>query len=122
MKGKYQMNKLVITDDHFLIREGLVKVLQSESINVEVTDKSSSANELFKILKKDIPDVILLDIALQGTNDLHVLEESNHKILVMKPVCILPKINGHADLFTKEMKNGGSNSNGQNYLKIRNEI
>lgn len=116
------MNKLVITDDHFLIREGLIKVLQSESINVEVTDKSSSTNKLFKVLKKDLPDVILLDIALQGPNDLNALEEINHKILVMKPVCMLPKINGHADLFTKEMKNGGSNGHGHNYLKIQNGI
>lgn len=116
------MNKLVITDDHFLIREGLIKVLQSESINVEVTGKSSSAHELFKVLKKDIPDVILLDIALQETNDLNSLKESDHKILVMKPVCILPKINGHADLITTEMKNGGSNGHGHNYLKIQNGI
>lgn len=79
MKNNKQMIKLVIADDHILVREGLKKVLQSDTLNVEITGEASNANELYDVLKNNVPDVILLDIAMPGTSGLDALKEIKKK-------------------------------------------
>ncbi len=69
------MIKIVLADDHILVREGLKKVLESEALDVEVCGEASSAHELFEVLKQQVPDVILLDIAMPGTSGLDALKE-----------------------------------------------
>lgn len=85
---KLLMIKIVLADDHILVREGLKKVLESEALDVEVCGEASSANELFEILKQDVPDVILLDIAMPGISGLDALKQIRRKYPVV-PVLML---------------------------------
>ncbi len=74
------MIKILIADDHSIVREG-VKHILSEMPDKFIFDESSNGQELMeKIGKKDY-DLILLDIAMPGRDGLEILKE----IKIQKP-------------------------------------
>ena len=80
--------KLVIADDHSMIREGLKQLLELEG-QFKVIAEASDGVECFEILSKEAPDVLLLDINMPNKNGLDVLKELNQsgnrkvKVLVL---------------------------------------
>lgn len=111
--------KLIIPDDHFLYREGLKEMFHSKTLELDVTGEVTSANKDSKLLKHEIPDVMLLDISIPESDSLS--NDYKSKTLVLKPVCILPKTNGKGNLNPKELNNNGFNGNGKSHKKIDNE-
>jgi two-component system response regulator NreC len=57
--------KCVIVDDHTLFRDGLRRVLESES-DLEVVGEASDAAEALEKVRELQPDVVLMDIAMPG--------------------------------------------------------
>ncbi|MDD2970196.1 MAG: response regulator transcription factor [Lachnospiraceae bacterium] len=57
------MIKVLIADDQELIRESLKIVLQTKD-NIEVTDAVENGQEVIKSIRKQLPDVILMDIRM----------------------------------------------------------
>ncbi|WP_301900318.1 response regulator [Roseburia hominis] len=79
--------KVMITDDHSLIREGLKQLLELEG-DFQVIAEASDGIECMEKLKEQIPDVLLLDINMPRMNGLEVLqkikdEKIDVKILVL---------------------------------------
>lgn len=80
--------KLVIADDHSMIREGLKQLLELEG-QFKVIAEASDGVECLDILSKEAPDVLLLDINMPNKNGLDVLKELNQsgnrkvKVLVL---------------------------------------
>ena len=68
------MVRIVIVDDHELVREGLRKVLQNhrDFMIVGEASDSSAALEIVRSLK---PDVLILDVNLPGRSGLDVLKD-----------------------------------------------
>ena len=78
--------KVMITDDHSLIREGLKQLLELEG-DFQVIEACDGIDCMEK-LKEQIPDVLLLDINMPRMNGLEVLqkikdEKIDVKILVL---------------------------------------
>lgn len=68
------MIKILIADDHAIVREGLKQIL-SESADLVVADEASTGQEVLeKINKKDL-DLVILDIAMPGRGGLDILKE-----------------------------------------------
>ncbi len=68
------MIKILIADDHAIVREGLKQIV-AETPNIVVADEASNAQEaLDKIWKNDY-DVVVLDISMPGRNGLDVLKQ-----------------------------------------------
>lgn len=68
------MIRVLIADDHGLVRDGLKKIL-SETDDITVVDEASTGQEVLeKVRAKDV-DVILLDISMPGKNGLDALAE-----------------------------------------------
>jgi len=65
--------KVVIADDHEVVRRGLVSLLAGSE--VKIVGEASSGDEAVKITKKLKPDVVLLDIRMQGKDGLAALEK-----------------------------------------------
>ena len=65
--------KLVIADDHSMIREGLKQLLELEG-QFKVIAEASDGVECLEILSKEVPDVLLLDINMPNKNGLDVLK------------------------------------------------
>lgn len=66
--------KLVIVDDHPLVREGLKRVLAEYKTKIEIIGEASNVNELYTILETKKPDLIILDLELPGISGLEALK------------------------------------------------
>lgn len=80
--------KIIIVDDHSLIREGLKQLLELDG-DIKVVGEAGNGEECLKMLDTVQADVVLLDInmpVMNGLKMLEVLRESdkkNQKILIL---------------------------------------
>ena len=58
--------RVVIADDHVLVREGLRKLLELDS-NIEVIDEVGDGQGAINIARKEKPDIIIMDVNMPGT-------------------------------------------------------
>ena len=67
------MIKVLVADDHAVVRRGLVQILQEEDI--KVTGEAGSAKEVLNLLRKYDYDVLILDISMPDGGGLEVMEQ-----------------------------------------------
>ncbi|MDA1040956.1 MAG: response regulator transcription factor, partial [Planctomycetota bacterium] len=65
--------KIVIADDHEVVRRGLVSLLSGSE--VKIVGEAASGDEAVKLARKHKPDVVLLDIRMPGKDGLAALEK-----------------------------------------------
>jgi two-component system, NarL family, invasion response regulator UvrY len=70
------MIKILIADDHSIVREGLKQIL-SDSPDMVVAGEASSGQEVLAKLQADRWDLVVLDISLPDHNGLEVLGQIN---------------------------------------------
>ena len=70
--------KVMIADDHSLIREGIKQLLEFDG-TIEVMTEASNGVECLEKLEDIHPDVLLLDVNMPEKNGLEVLEEIKKK-------------------------------------------
>lgn len=81
------MIKILVADDHTIVREGLKQIL-AETSDIVVTGEAANAQEILnKIFKSDY-DVVLLDISMPGKSGLDILKDLK-SIKPKLPVLIL---------------------------------
>ena len=68
------MIRILIADDHGLIREGIRKVLKNHP-DMTVMGEAGNCQEIFAQLERETPDVLILDISLPGRSGLDALGE-----------------------------------------------
>lgn len=68
------MIKIMIADDHTLIREGLKKILWQEP-DISVVCEAINGFEVFDCIKKSKVDLVLLDISMPKKSGLEVLKD-----------------------------------------------
>jgi len=68
---KSRSNRVLIVDDNEMNRDMLARRLERKGYHVDVAE---SANELMERVKKDSPDIVLLDIEMPGINGLEALK------------------------------------------------
>jgi len=81
------MIKILIADDHAIVREGLKQIVTEES-DMEVTGEAANASELFDLLDKDCWEIVVLDINMPGKSGLEALKEMRSRNINV-PVLIL---------------------------------
>lgn len=77
--------RVMIADDHSMIREGLKQLLELEG-EFEVIEEACDGVECIKKLKNVTPDILLLDINMPNMNGLEVLQkikEMKYKVKVL---------------------------------------
>lgn len=66
--------KILIADDHVIVREGLKQIV-AETSDMVVADEAGSGHEVLnKVLKNDY-DVVVLDITMPGMNGVDILNQ-----------------------------------------------
>lgn len=75
--------KVMIADDHSLIREGIKQLLEFDG-SLEVIAQAADGNETLEVLSEVKPDILLLDINMPNMNGLDVLQELKRKHSDMK--------------------------------------
>lgn len=72
------MNKVLIADDHAVVRRGLKQIITEEP-EFEVVGEASSGQEVLDLVEDDGCDVVVLDITMPDKNGLTVLQEMKIK-------------------------------------------
>ncbi len=68
------MTKILIIDDHPLVRDGIKTMLKDEP-SLQIVGASKTAAEALDFLATEIPDIILLDISLPDMDGLQLCEK-----------------------------------------------
>jgi two-component system, NarL family, invasion response regulator UvrY len=99
------MHRILIVDDHPLVRKGLCQILR-EDISLSVLDELSNGNDVQSKVDQNSYDVIILDISLPGRDGLDVLKDL-HYYHPRIPVIIL-SIQSECQYALRAMKLGAS--------------
>ena len=79
------MIKLVLVDDHQLVRDG-IKALIADEEDIQIIGEASSGKELFEFLQVKIPDIVILDISLPDISGIEIarrITETHSKVRVL---------------------------------------
>jgi two-component system invasion response regulator UvrY len=68
------MIKVLITDDHPVVRRGIRQILEDDE-RISLVDEAGNGKELFDKLKEQNYDVILLDISMPGRSGLDLISQ-----------------------------------------------
>ncbi|NOX17077.1 MAG: response regulator transcription factor [Chlorobi bacterium] len=74
------MIKIIIADDHEVIREGIKKIINTE-MDLKISAEVESGEELLNKVAKEDFDVVILDVGLPGRSGIEVL----HDLRQIKP-------------------------------------
>jgi len=85
------MIKVMIVDDHLIVREGLKQII-TEASDITVVDEASNGTEAIEKVRQVACDVLLLDISMPGRSGLEILKDLKNEasalsvlILTMHP-------------------------------------
>lgn len=76
------MIRVVVVDDHKIVREGIIAYLKTDS-EIEVVGEASGGYEGFQIVKEEKPDVVLMDLMMDEGNGI----EATKLIMEEYPDC-----------------------------------
>jgi len=68
------MVKILIADDHPLMRKGVKQILE-EQADMLVKGQAANGREVLELLNKERWDVVIMDIGLPGRNGLEILRD-----------------------------------------------
>ncbi|MCK4838740.1 MAG: response regulator transcription factor [Desulfobulbaceae bacterium] len=83
--------KVLLVDDHRLVREGLSSLLASYE-NIKVIGEASDGRKAVRLAESLQPDVIVMDIAMEGLNGI----EATKQIIDSSPNCRVVILSMHA--------------------------
>lgn len=65
--------RIILIEDHLLVREGIKQLLKSQ-INFKIVGEAADGNDALKKVEQLKPDIVLLDIALKPINGFKICE------------------------------------------------
>ena len=79
--------RVVLADDHTVVRQGLKVLLEAEP-NIEVVGSAETGRQAVQLVRKLLPDIVVMDIAMPGLNGLEatrqiVREVPSTKVLIL---------------------------------------
>jgi len=99
------MIKILIADDHAIVREGLKQIVAEES-DMEVTGEAANANEVFEILRSNNFDIAIIDINMPGKSGLDLLKDL--KVQLPKLPLLILSMYGEEQYGIRALKAGAS--------------
>lgn len=85
--------KIIIVDDHTLMRAGL-KVLLANQSDIQVVGEAENGETALLLIEAVKPDIVLLDVSMDGMSGLECLE----KMLEIKPAIKVILLTMHEDI------------------------
>jgi len=79
--------RVIIADDHHLVREGLVALLERE-VDIEVVAQARDGMELVRLARTHNPDVVILDVAMPRMNGIEAIRRIRAEPLSCKLICL----------------------------------
>jgi two-component system response regulator NreC len=86
------MIRLLLVDDHEIVRAGLRMLFQAET-GMEIVGEASSGDEALQLVETLRPDVVIMDVAMPGMNGI----EATRRIRAMSPESGVLALTMHED-------------------------
>jgi DNA-binding NarL/FixJ family response regulator len=83
--------RILLADDHSMFRDGLRRMLESES-DFEVAAEASDGKSAIQTAKRIKPEVILLDLSMPGTSGLRTLKDLTKAVPESKTIMLTASI------------------------------
>lgn len=84
--------RVLLVDDHQLMREGLCTVLESHG-GFSVVGQASDGREAIQLAKDLLPDVVVMDVVMNDLNGI----EATRQTLASVPTCVVVALSSHSD-------------------------
>lgn len=81
------MIRILIADDHKMVREGLRRILEFDG-EIQVIDEADNGEECINKIRSSKPDIVLLDINMPVMNGIEALQEIRKKKLKTKVIIL----------------------------------
>ena len=91
------MKKILLVDDHPLMRKGLALTINAEP-DLDVVAQVESAEEALDAFEKTMPDLVVVDISLPGMSGLELIKH----LLALKPDVIVLVVSRHDEALYAE--------------------
>ncbi len=65
--------KIILVDDHVLVRDGIKALLEDEQ-GIQVIDEASDGIEALSVLKSSMPDLMIIDIRMPNMNGIELVK------------------------------------------------
>jgi DNA-binding NarL/FixJ family response regulator len=78
--------RIIITDDHRLMRQGLRSLLDSQGF--EVLGEAEDGRSAVKLVKKLDPDAVIIDISMPGLNGIEATRQIHHETPQVKVIVL----------------------------------
>jgi DNA-binding NarL/FixJ family response regulator len=75
--GGRKTRRVLVVDDHPIVRKGLAQLVAQER-DLVICGEASDANEALEVIPEAAPDIVLVDISLEGTNGLELTKAVHH--------------------------------------------
>lgn len=79
--------KILLADDHSMVREGIKQLLELDG-DLKVVEEASNGEETLEKIQQYRPDIVLLDINMPGISGLDVLKEIKRKKIKTKVIML----------------------------------
>lgn len=100
------MTRLLIADDHKMMREGLCAILAKES-DLTVVGEADNGKATIALARKVMPNVVIMDVTMPDLNGI----EATRKIVKDNPKVKVVALSGHPDRhFVTEMLKAGASA------------
>jgi len=87
-----QKIRILLAEDHLIVREGLLKLLESEE-DIEVVGQASNGRQTVEMTMERKPDIVIMDIAMPELNGL----EATRQIRLASPETKVLILSAHSD-------------------------
>jgi len=86
------MIKVMVVDDHELVRTGITRIL-NDAPGIRVVGEAASGEEALEVVRQKAPDVLLMDVSMPGIGGL----EATRKLVLSDPSLKVIVVSVHAD-------------------------
>jgi DNA-binding NarL/FixJ family response regulator len=98
--------RLILADDHEMMREGLKSLIQKET-GMEVVGEADNGTQTVELAARAGPHVVVMDVAMPDLNGI----EATRKIVSANPHTKVVALSGHANKeFVREMLTAGASA------------
>jgi DNA-binding NarL/FixJ family response regulator len=100
------MIKIIIVDDHAIVRSGLINLFKLTA-DCETVGEASDGNMLLSLLNpENLPDLILLDISMPGANGIEITKQL--KMLFPNLIVLILSMHIESQVAAKALKAGAN--------------
>lgn len=89
----FSMIKILLVDDHAIVREGYVRLVNSQPV-MQVVAQANSGDEAYELLKTTDVDIVITDFSMPGISGLRLIERA----LARKPELKIIMCSMHSSL------------------------